>query len=137
MKITKSKLKQIIKEEYNSMLSEGRGPRDPEDPRQPYKPGGPFEVPRPEPYKPEDSVGDKIDPKDLKEQAGSIENDLMHMLNDAKALGQKMDAVKKKMYKAGKWNRTAATLAGYVYAVERAIEDYLKDPSYTGLLPDD
>jgi hypothetical protein len=68
MKITAQTLKKLIKEEYDSMLSEGRGPRDPEDPRQPYKPG-PFEVPRREPYKPEDSVGDKIDPKDLKEQA--------------------------------------------------------------------
>tara|TARA_R110002020_G_scaffold23716_1_gene78804 strand:+ start:812 stop:1519 length:708 start_codon:yes stop_codon:yes gene_type:complete len=76
MKITAQTLKKLIKEEYASMLSEGRGPRDPEDPRQPYKPGGPFEVPRPEPYKPEDSVDDKIDPKDLKEQEAPVASEI-------------------------------------------------------------
>ena len=80
MKITKSQLKQLIKEELG----------------------------------------------EIQEQAGSIENDLMHMLNDAKALGQKMDAVKKKMYKTKKWNRAAANLAGDVYAAQRAIEEYLQ-----------
>ena len=42
------------------------------------------------------------------------------------ALKQKMDAVKKKMYKTQKWNRQAANLAGDVYAVQRAIEEYLQ-----------
>jgi len=92
MKITKSQLKQLIKEELG----------------------------------------------EIQEQAGSIEDDLMHMLNDAKALGQKMDAVKKKMYKAKKWNWAAQQLAGDVYGVQRGIEQYLKNPDDGGaLLPDD
>jgi len=84
MKITKSKLKQLIQEEFEDVMQE------------------------------------RVNIPD------DISNDLMRMLNHAKALSAAQKAVTQKLNKAGLWDRQAAKLAGDVYAAQRAIQEYLE-----------
>ena len=107
MKITKSKLKQMILEELEDIRLEQTklGPGG-----QPLRrSGGGGDLP----------PGHGRQPK--KRPGKDFMDDLIRMLNAAKALSAAMDAVKKKM----PWNKETQKLAGDVYAAERALEDYL------------